>query len=121
MTFASVKSGGRDESSVYGRELPQQCYEAERPRPGALQAPLHGGPDGAPLTDLLAGWAELKGRYVTFADYSPLTGSPRPPTSGRRSWPRETGLLGFSQGKDSLLRGWRCASPASPSSRTTRT
>lgn len=82
VTFASVKSGGRDESSVYGRELTQQRYEAERPRPGALGALVHCGPGGAPLTDLLAGWAELKSRYVTFADYfTSISARPLPVTS----------------------------------------
>jgi hypothetical protein len=52
ITFACVKLGGRDESSVYGRELTQQRYDASGRRAagtGALRT------CGAPLTDLLAG------------------------------------------------------------------
>ncbi|WP_116202544.1 hypothetical protein [Amycolatopsis circi] len=82
VTFASVRIGGRDESSVYGRELTQQRYEAERPPPGALQALVHCGPGGASLTELLAGWGDLKDRYVTFADYfTSISTTPLPVTS----------------------------------------
>lgn len=82
VTFASVKIGGRNESSVYGRELTQQRYEAERPRPGALQALVHCGPGSASLTELIAGWGDLKDRYVTFADYfTSISTTPLPVTS----------------------------------------
>lgn len=69
ITFVKVKREGLGQASLYGRELTQQRFDAERPQPGAMPALVRCGPGGSSLPDLISRWSAIKHEYPVFLDY----------------------------------------------------
>jgi hypothetical protein len=69
ITFVNVKRDGAGSASVYGRELTQQRFDAELPRPGAMPAIVRCRPDSVSMPDVISRWSAMKREYPVFLDY----------------------------------------------------